>query len=440
MKEHKRDIDTYTIIDIGTESVKVLMCRASDDENISDVWLGESFSNKPEEGHTMANNVRKGKVRCMTNVMAALCDAVDQAESQAKFSIADSNVFLGINGIITEVVNAEAVSEVCSRNKIISDADVTDVQHKAHERFWSKTGASVSMQTYTRYFELDDGRRLSRVIGQGSSRLKAYIQGPKCIDVNYVTSLMYMIYDACNVQARSLYMPLATSCATIEEKDANAGCLCIDIGGGCTSYSVSYEDGILFTGCLPVGCNHIENDLMKAFDIEWDKARKILRSTQPDSQKTRWSFVNVVCDSDNRKWFKYTNRGQRPRFIPLESVESVISMRLEETFRLVQEELKEKDCLRHIGGSIFLSGGGAMVPGVTDLCSAVFGKNCVVAELNHCYDGCDEVLREPRYIVPMGLLRMAIKDLSVSNAAESVRGWKAFHSSFLKVAKALLNW
>lgn len=70
---------------------------------------------------------------------------------------------------------------------------------------------------------------------------------------------------------------LATSNIVLMPEEKDMGVLLVDIGGGHTDISVYKNNIIEFYTTLPVGGDHITNDIAMTLDITSDEAEKLKR-------------------------------------------------------------------------------------------------------------------------------------------------------------------
>ena len=94
---------------------------------------------------------------------------------------------------------------------------------------------------------------------------------------------------------------------------------------------------------------------------------------------------------------------------------------MDETFRLVLEDLRRHDALRHLGAGVVLAGGGAYLQGVAELASSIFHAPCTLASFS---SGCREIDADPvrNAAIWGGLVQAVLKDRAEQEAAARAGG------------------
>jgi cell division protein FtsA len=155
---------------------------------------------------------------------------------------------------------------------------------------------------------------------------------------------------------------LASALALLTPEQKELGALVIDIGGGTTEYVV-YGGGIIkHTGVLAIGGDHVSNDLAYGLKVPLGRAEQLKiehgGAFAEDSIKGR----SVTLPNEH---------GFPERTMNLEHLRRIMSLRLEEMFQLIEQELNAKGLLDYLRCGVLLCGGGANIPAFTS-----FPKTC----------------------------------------------------------------
>jgi cell division protein FtsA len=185
----------------------------------------------------------------------------------------------------------------------------------------------------------------------------------------------------------------ALSLLTSEQKEL--GALVIDFGAGATEYAV-YADGVIkHAGVLAVGGDHVTNDLAYGLKVSQSRA-EVLKKEQGAA---------VIGDARDEETIQLTS----DHGLPVKSVSRVnllriMSMRIEELFELIAEDLEGLSLLNYLRAGVFVSGGGANIRGLRELGEKVFhlpvtmGRACAVA-------GLPSQLQQPEFVTAIGLVK-----------------------------------
>ena len=194
-----------------------------------------------------------------------------------------------------------------------------------------------------------------------------------------------------------VFAPLATAQMVLTRQQKDAGALLIDIGGGTTDF-ICYQGGdVVASGCIPVGGETINQDIVKLTGQRVSKkAAEVLKCTEG----------NAFGDVKDRSLAQYkSDLGMHDVAIPRGELNRIIRDRLADTLLRVRDRLPE-EVMRQHGMSIYFSGGTSLMRGLDNLAHYIF--NVPVHQpvpqdpsQPHSY------LADPRYCTAIGLIRFA---------------------------------
>ena len=81
-----------------------------------------------------------------------------------------------------------------------------------------------------------------------------------------------------------------------------------------------------------------------------------------------------------------------------------MSLRLEETFELIESELSHLGLLDRLRAGVFLCGGGARIPGLRELAGTVFELPAFLGKTNSI-SGLKSALDQPEFATAIGLVK-----------------------------------
>jgi cell division protein FtsA len=205
---------------------------------------------------------------------------------------------------------------------------------------------------------------------------------------------------------------IASGAVILQESEKENGALVIDIGGGTTDYVLYRKGYIVKTGVVPVGGDHITNDLSIGLRV----GRK---SAEEFKVKNGRAFYNSA-DRDEKVWlFGDLTIGDRE--YPLAAITKIIEARVSEIFDIIKEQLIDADLLvpSDIASGIFLTGGTSRLTGIEEAAKRSLGLDACVAEGPQ--DVVDE-LRQPEYSTVLGLLHYALTGQEESQSSVKPAG------------------
>jgi len=235
-----------------------------------------------------------------------------------------------------------------------------------------------------------------------------------------------------------LYAPLAVASGLFppSHSDECLG-LAIDLGAGVTDFVMPAGPGYAVCEQLAVGCDNVANDLSIVLDLDIATARRIVA----EMASLRLTAI-PNCDGENRK-VELTLRGvdgsPQQRLFSADMLEQIIHARLRETFELVKHRLEELDAFNFIGNEVLLSGGGAMIPRITELASQVFSRKVRVALPYRVSGNAESAAQDPRNNAVLGMMRAFHRMMAVREIQENRTGFGALMDKWEKL-KGVLKW
>jgi cell division protein FtsA len=184
---------------------------------------------------------------------------------------------------------------------------------------------------------------------------------------------------------------LASGAIVATDEDRANGVLVIDIGRGTTDWAL-YQDGYChMTGALPVGGEHITNDLSVGLR---------LTASQAESIKLRYGRATIQASRGERVWLN-GDFAIGDKMISRIAIDQIVSARVEEIFQVVRKSVGELVRPENLRAGVIVTGGTARLPQVDETAAAVFELPARVGEMPPWVK--DE-LRDPSFATVLGLL------------------------------------
>ena len=430
----------FTVIEIGTETIKVLIggiaSDAEDDDcpRICIYGMGKAVSNNVDDSN-IPLHIRKGEIFNIDPIRRQIELAIHEAEVDSGMDVRDTNLYVGVTGQFVRAENVEAA--VSARNKQITEEDLLRAQKIGIEKCVSEIdGANEVLHLCMRYFKTEQGITYD-VSNQLSRNLHAYMKAAIFTNKPRYYTLKRMIQEATDgMDPVFLYTATVPTYARNDVNEREKRSLSIDIGAGLTLYSLNSKPGLIEFGHIPVGCNHIENDLMLGLEIDWEVAQHLVHSLD--------SIYAELASEEGKRTVRLRHKGgQKEREVPMASIVAIVEARVEEIFQLVKRRLVDSDVFDMIHGKVFISGGGAMLPNVCSIASRVLELPAEIARPGseyQCTTGGD-FLDDPRWIVPLGMMRMAITDKQIKKLLNNDKSSGGSTLDIVgKIFKIMTNW
>ncbi len=367
-------------LEIGTSKV----CAVVGDVN------AEGALNIVGVGQARSRGVRKGEIVDATMVEEDIRQAVAEAEQMADVEI--RSVYLGVTGGHIRGFNNRGVHPVVSSDREISDDDVSDVVKNA--KAINLPADHTVLHAIRQHFYVDGHEGVTDPVGMLGARLE--------VDMHVVHGNLNRLQNAVRA-AKGIQLEvddvvfngLASSLALLSNEQKELGALVIDIGGGTTDYVVYVNGVIKHTGVLAVGGDHVTNDLAYGLKVPQSRAEQLKLENggafADDSLKTQ----NLDIKSELGLPLNCVNLGHLRR---------IMSLRLEEIFQLIAEDVGEAGLLDYLRAGVFICGGGARVKDVAQLAAQLFQLPVTVGHAS-CVSGIKSTLDQPEFATAIGLVK-----------------------------------
>ena len=191
---------------------------------------------------------------------------------------------------------------------------------------------------------------------------------------------------------------IASGTVLLEESEKENGALVIDIGGGTTDYMLYRKGYIVKTGVVPVGGDHITNDLSIGLRISRKNA---------ESFKLKDGRAYYQSEDREKKVWLVGDFTIGDRQYPLAAITKIIEARIFEIFDIIKEQLVDSDLFEpsDIASGVILTGGSSRLTGIEEAAHRRFGLEARASEGSQYVS---EELRAPEYSTAIGLLHYAL--------------------------------
>jgi len=194
-----------------------------------------------------------------------------------------------------------------------------------------------------------------------------------------------------------VFTALASAQVVLTQHQKNLGTLVIDIGGGTTDYILYVDGAVKQSGSLAVGGDHITNDISMGLRIPMTRAEKL--------KIEEGSVILGNCLPGETVLLK-DDSGFAGKEIERETLNTIIHLRLRESFELLKRKLDQEPFLDYLGEGIFITGGCSMLQGIDHLAEEVFGIPARVAHAQ-TMSGLTSALENPQFSTAIGLIKYA---------------------------------
>jgi cell division protein FtsA len=198
--------------------------------------------------------------------------------------------------------------------------------------------------------------------------------------------------------ADTVFEPLAAYRAVARPHETESGIAVIDIGGGTSDVAV-FNGGVLnHASVLPVGGNHLTNDIAIGLKLSMKEAERVKREFGYAVAEVAVSEEMLVETMDGRE--RSVCRGY---------LGEIIMPRCEEIFGLIRENIAGSS-LSSVPTCVVLTGGTSLLEGIDRVAEAVLGMPVRVGlPENARAVGNEDVLGSPAFATSVGLMLYGIE-------------------------------
>lgn len=382
-------------LEIGTSKVCAVVGERGADGAVNIVGIGQCKS----------KGVSKGEITDTEQAEADVRTALEEAEQMADVMI--RSVVLGVSGSHIHGFNNRGVHPVVSADREITDQDVREVVKNA--TVVNLGTDREKLHAICQHFYLDGRAGIPNPIGMSGTRLE--------VDMHVISGSFDRLRNAVRVVKNMeidvedlAFNGLAASLALLTNDQKELGTLVIDMGAGTTDYALYYKGIVRHTGVLAVGGDHVSNDIAHGLKVPLRRADKL-----------KLDYGTAIPDSTDPGQTLTINNdiGQPLATVNLDHLRRVMSLRLEEVFEIIAQDIHRAGLLDHLRGGVLLCGGSSNVPNVTRLAERVFGTQVSVGSANGI-SGLTSSINKPEFATGIGLVKFRSLRIPIQQGKKTI--------------------
>lgn len=398
-------------LDIGTKKTCALVGQLGNAPQMRILGVGVA----PTHG------MRKGGVVNLEGVVRSIADAKDKAERISGLEI--TSALVNLSGSHISSMNSTGMAGVSGRT--IGTDDVSRALDAA--KSMAIPYNREFLHVIPRGFVIDGQDGIKDAIGMHGFRLE--------VEAHIVTAgtTARRNLEKC-VEAAGILVDgwvlssLAAGELILTDTEKEMGAVICDIGAGTTDLAIFIEGSVWHSAVIPVGGDHITNDVAQGLHLPIETSEEIKKSHGQGIEDA----VNP-----NKTLTVRPFGSDRPVQIQQTELASIIEARVEELFGLVKQEIKRSGYDGLLPAGIVLTGGTMQLPGIRDVAGSVLQLPVRLAQPENLI-GLVDNLKSPFYSTSLGLLSWAMRQ-DYDSFMEGYRygvNWPSFNlrkaTSFLK--------
>ncbi|HSY60198.1 MAG TPA: cell division protein FtsA [Terriglobales bacterium] len=383
-------------LDVGSTKTCTLIGEMEEEGGVKFAALGAAES----------KGWRKGQIVNLELAVSSIRRAIEEAETIVNVPV--DSALIGVAGVHVRGLNSRGGITVGARPRDIQRDDVRRAIEAA--RGVSLPEDREVLHVLPQEFFLDRQDNIRDAIGMVGVRLEANVHivtASGSSTQNIVTAV-----NRAGVRVDDTVLePLASAEACLTQDERELGCCLLDIGGGTTDL-IAFTAGVVrHTASIPVGGDHVTNDLAVG-----------LRTPVPEAEKIKREHACAFRDLVKEDFaIEIASVGDRPpRTIFARMLSDIVEPRVQEFLMLVRDELRRGGLESQVPAGIILTGGGAKLRGLVELAEHVF-KLPVRVAAPRGLAGMSEEVSQPEYSTAVGLVLYGARTRRLAGARPT--GW-----------------
>lgn len=343
--------DTLLAIDIGSTNIVSVVAQNDLNGKVNILGMGVETS----------DGINKGLITNIEVASTAINNAVQNAKRSTRNPI--DSTLVSISGAYTKGLRSNGSVNV--PNGQITENEINQVMQMALYNATIVTEYDV-IHVLPIYFKVDDSQTVDNPLNMNGARLEVsvYIVTAKKTALTNIKNAM----KASGIEVTNFVLNgYSSSISVLDDEQKRFGSGVIDIGGSTTDFVCFKGKSILYNDFIPVGSTHITTDLSmmlhtppNAAEMLKIKYGNLLSVSKDDDLAIRKVKIPIIGDEQNTKE------------MDLNSVQTIIHARVEETLILMKEKIKKSGMSDSIGAGLVITGGMSQLKGIKELASKIF--------------------------------------------------------------------
>jgi cell division protein FtsA len=322
--------EKIVILDLGSNKIKI-MVLSLDKENYISIHSKYSV-------HSIG--IKKGNVVDAGSLASSIRKCTSLIEKELNFEI--ENIYVGVNSIFFNFLTFGLTRDIGSY-EIEEKRDLQNLINQASTIFYQNFNDNKVLHFFNSGFYLDKRNYVENPIGLKAKTLDV-IFSILSLDKNIISNYDKVFKLSGLKVKKYFFSPYASSFLSADQGNLEKGFVNIDIGYDKTSISIYENSKFKFSKIISLGSYHINNDLMKALDIDRNLSEKI-----------KCKYEDILSNNIDENLLNEINEKKISR----EIIFRIIDARLNEITEYIVKEIKFCNSFNKSSRKIIVSGGGS---------------------------------------------------------------------------------
>lgn len=340
-------------------------------------------------GIAESSGIKKGNVINVDSVVQSISKAVEQAGQMAGYKI--SRAIIGLSGSNISLLNNRGVVAIPRNAREITPLDVERVLQAA--KIVAIPYDKEMIDVIPREFIVDGCDGIKDPVGMVGTRLEV----SACIITGLLTAIQNIArcVQKAGIDIEGMVLkPLAAAEMLLTEDEMDMGAVLLDVGAQVTEVAVFQEGCITAYELIPLGGDHITNDIAIGLRLPYSRAEDI---------KRRYACAKPALASDKAEIEIQSIGDTVGRKISPKDLTAIVEPRIQEILIFVSNCLKNLNLKSLLPAGVVLTGGGLVhIKGSVEIAQQILGLPVRLGIIDS-YD------REQTFTVALGLLYYGLR-------------------------------
>jgi cell division protein FtsA len=301
-------------------------------------------------GQAPSTGIRRGQIVNIDQTVRSLRRAIDDAENMVGENLSEATV--AFSGANVQSVKTTGMISLGKAPRSVIRFDIDRVIEAAQTDLSVPSGKMI-LHTIPVEYSLDGTTGIDDPLGMSGMRLNIELMSV-IVPVAIIQNVKNCVTRAGLEVSGLVIKPLASALGTLTPEESVVGSAVVDFGGGTCGVSVFFEGRPKHIAVVPVGGDHITNDIALVMKIPTNKAEEIKKDMALFSD-------SIVPETPNDLEFEYMGRNYT---CPLDKLTDVVRCRVEELFSLYVKDEIAASGVASLPGGLIITGGGSKSAGI----------------------------------------------------------------------------
>ncbi len=342
-------------VDAGSARTRCVIC-ALEDGRLRFLGAGAA----PSKGW------QKGRLADPKAVSTAIAAAVKEAESRARVLV--ESVTIGVGGTMVQAGQGRGVYEFGRPREITTNDLAYAVELASRVRLEDDR---VLVHVFPQDFTVDGRAGFRSPVGVQCTRLEANVLLVTTSEHEH-NGLIAAAHEAHLSVDDTVFETVASAYSSVLPEERHRGAAVVDLGMHSTGVVVYDGDAAVGAASLPIAADHLTRDIVVGLNyyhgitISYENAEML---------KREYGCAMLGLTADSTLVDVPSGDGRSSREVSRRQINEILEARAEELFLFVKQEIQNVGMDHALMEGVFLTGGGARLPGMLDMAERVLNAH-----------------------------------------------------------------